>query len=253
MLQDYIDEDVNVSNVKKIKRKKRPTKILNNPITKVDKRDVRILSFDCGTKNLGVVGCIWNSQWCADICGEITKIDETNLDNVNASLDIINNILYHQWNLQFVDCKNLIGDKKLYETTAVQRGKSLKEYLNILDTKFPNPDIVIIEKQVQFCLENLESMHSLIYHYSDNAQIYIIEPSKKNNNLDFGAGSIEHYITKYAKNYTANKKHTEANLLKFFELTGNMDLIDGVKNIKDIADALFQMVMYCARIYSHNK
>lgn len=169
-----------------------------------------VFSFDCAIKSLG-------------IC--IMKINKPKtIDDINTIFDI-----------KYIDSVNL-GDYDNPWTTA----KSLKSVLKKLNKKYGNPDTLLYEFQMNANDKSRMISNFIAYEYSDICKdIRRVMPTLKNKIYFHKDLKHSEFLKKNNSSYTANKKHTTANMKYYFEIF-NLEL-PNKKKLDDMADA-FMMI-----------
>ena len=168
------------------------------------------------------------------------------------------------------DVVDLIPGKKLKETDVVLRASRLRGYLQYVDDTYLKSIAIgeldscklLVEYQMGPNNKSNSVCSQILYHYADNDiefkntntsvnitkpvenrlkyNIEIIGPSLKNKiNLDKDK-SRQFFISKYAKTYDANKKHSVANMLYWLKTKSAEHMIKNInkKNLDDIADSV---------------
>lgn len=193
------------------------------------------LSIDVATKSLAVI---------------FLKKNELNLEgDIEKEL----NNLYVFYVCEVID---LIKDKKLKDTTLIERSKKLNEYITTLKERInkviKDENIkkikMIIEKQPKFNDKSSIIQNQLVYAFCGESiySIKLICPFYKNmvylhKDLTYGK-----FIQKYKKVYTAAKNHTKFNFIYYLTIFDKLHLIKDIKkkNHDDIADAFMQVIAF---------
>ena len=144
---------------------------------------------------------------------------------------------------------DLIPNKKVRNTSQLERTSALKAYLQQLQTKL-NDYIdkfnitkikVLVELQPSFNDKSRAAFNQIIYEFSNLPifKIKIMNASYKN------TISLNKNLT-HSNNYLANKNHTKENFLYFLKSFNLLHLIKNIKkkNYDDIADSFMQMMAY---------
>ena len=199
-----------------------------------------ILSFDCANRSLAVCYTTVNINLyndLKDVCRE---------KNVKKCIDLINTYVI----IHVLKVYDLTKGKK---TDTVARSVLLKKCLIEIDTLIKNtettPDQVLVEYQMSANDKSRCVSQQILYHYSGlpNTNISLVGPTLKNKICFANNNTLEHstFMEKYVSKYTANKNHSKANFLYWFDLFGLTHLIRenniSRKNIDDIADAFMQI------------
>ena len=177
------------------------------------------------------------------------QICQNALDAINKISDLLDSLI----NLIFLDVTDLIPGKKIKDVTPLLKASRLKGYLSYIDnTYLKNIQCykVLIEYQMGPNFKSNSIGAQILYHYANESnsfkEVEIIGPSLKNK-LNFDKiHTYEFFIKKYAKTYTANKKHTEANMLYWLKKYNFYHLLDTIKSNKldDIADAFMMSLAW---------
>lgn len=166
---------------------------------------MKVLSFDCAYKSLGIC--------CMEIKDDI-KILYLNVINVS-------------------DSKNGIE----------QCTRDLKNVLESLDSELDNLTNVLIEYQMSANIKSNRISSQILYHYTNKADIKIIGPSLKNK-VSF-TDELHHsvFMKNNMSKYTANKKHTKENMLYWLRQRDLLGMISSIpkSNLDDAADAFMQV------------
>ncbi len=155
---------------------------------------MRILSFDCGTINLGVT-CILFDEYYADKINNMGKklnniyssiikkqLDkEAIINNIKEYLIELNNILSNIINIEWINTVNLIGNKSINDVNNMEIYYKLKYFLSSLDQTVGKPDKVLIEYQMGPNAKANKISDCISYHYMElNKKICYGIINKKN-------------------------------------------------------------------------
>ena len=229
------------------------------------------ISFDVATKSLAVSII----KYAEDnfIYPHIEEIYTKYKDNTKdfehyvKLLKNTNDILNNRYKIEYLDVVDLIPNKKLKETTTVERTIYLKKYLeNTLKEKILN----IPKNKRQFLIEyqmgpNDKSrtisaqlmLYCSLFSNDDiniaKNQIILVGPSLKNT-LHFSTdekSKHSYYLSKYTTNYAANKNHTKYLLKKIVQLYNQSNILDGISktHLDDAADAVCMTFAYIQNYY----
>lgn len=204
---------------------------------------MRILSYDCANKSLGVVGVIYDPQWDSKIAAKIRAVSCLELHVICQALDDIIADLYNVWQITYIGLFDLIPGKKVKDTTVKERCTMLKNKVCEINAAFPTPDLVLVEDQMSLNEKSRGVFYCLAYEYANI--VHCIKAVHKNKNMNFGAGPLQDFIVKYNTPYDANKNHVSDNFRAYLKQRDQLDFIIGYKVIKDIGDAFFQIVAHC--------
>ena len=116
---------------------------------------------------------------------------------------------------------------------------------------------VLIEYQMSINDKSRCVSNQVLYHYSgrfndcNSVGVHLVGPSLKNKVCFSGDEKYLHstFMGMYASSYTANKKHTSANLMYWLKKNDQLYIVKNIKkkNLDDIADAFVQIyghIMY---------
>jgi len=172
---------------------------------------MRILSFDCAYKSLGV-------------CCAVVELKNNDVISVT---------------IEYIDVLKVADSKDGVEQCTI----ALKNVLVDLDNRLAQPTHVLIEYQMSANIKSNCVSNQILYHYTGNAITKVIGPSLKNK-IAFSDDLIHSvYMAKYASKYTANKRHTRENLIFWLTKRNQQELIANISksNIDDAADAFMQI------------
>lgn len=213
---------------------------------------MKILSFDCAVKNMGIVLVDWDSKWTEKITDVFMSIQFESTNEIIDKLNKIEKLLFEQWDILYAKRADLIPGRNVSQVNAIDRARGLNTILCMIDEEFPIVDLILIEEQPPANFKSREIMDYIVYHYSKKGNmIKLIKPHHKNMNINIVAPHQD-YMLKYSNNYTANKKHIEENFIELLRRKNQLDIVKGEKNIKDIGDAMFQIIAYTMRLYKLN-
>jgi hypothetical protein len=244
-----------------------------------------IYSFDCAVKNLGVCCISVDEHWRDKISAHVTdlyKLYEMEgtrkefLDRTQAIMRGIDSTLDNMYKLVWINVFDLIPGQKLTSVPFGQIVAKLKYIMWYLGKTLPEPDVVLIEYQMnandkargisRFIeeyytpLKELESDVSIgIDAYplntdtdlpdTRNVEVCIINPTLKNAyQVDKSdAGNYSTFIQKYS-NYVANKKHTTHNFKHYMSMIGKESELVGLANkLDDVSDAFMMAYAWCKK------
>jgi len=145
---------------------------------------------------------------------------------------------------------DLIPNKKVRNTSQLERTSALKAYLQQLQTKL-NDYIdkfnitkikVLVELQPSFNDKSRAAFNQIIYEFSNLPifKIKIMNASYKNTISLNKNLTHSNFIKKYSNNYLANKNHTKENFLYFLK---SFNLLHLIKNIKKKIMMILQIVL----------
>lgn len=209
------------------------------------------LSIDVANKSLAVSFIYYNKK----IKYNKIDINET-FSNIALSLTCLNKQINNNIKYYICEVTDLIPNKKIKQTTIVERSKALNEYLvklkerinNFINTLNVNKIKLLIELQPSFNDKSKTTFNQIIYEFSTNEiyKIKIMNASYKNKIYFSKQLMHSNFIKKYANNYLANKNHTKYNFLYFLKIFNLTHLIKKIKkkNYDDIADSFMQIMAY---------
>lgn len=212
------------------------------------------LSIDVANKSLAISFIKYiKIKHLKRLSNETTNITQTTklktLMNFNKELN--ESISYY-----ICEVIDLIPNKKVRNTSQLERTSALKAYLQQLQTKlngyinkFNITTIkVLVELQPSFNDKSRAAFNQIIYEFSNLPifKIKIMNASYKNTISLNKNLTHSNFIKKYSNNYLANKNHTKENFLYFLKSFNLLHLIKNIKkkNYDDIADSFMQMMAY---------
>jgi hypothetical protein len=189
----------------------------------------------------------------SSLLDSIVKIEWTQVINL-LDTKTIYNLFDEQKIEQKIDQKIEKLDKKIEPSskkknplgTLLERTRGLKLLLNLLDSKFSIPDIVLVEYQMKQndCSKNISSQ--VLYHYDNShTHLEVVGPSLKNTLAFSEELKYGNFIMKYS-NYTANKKHSVGNYNYFIKVFPSNQMSNSKKK-DDIADAFIMAYAYARK------
>jgi len=179
-----------------------------------------------------------------------------NISQISKSLIKFNNQINDSISYYICEVIDLIPNKKVRNTSQLERALALKIYLSKLQeklntyiNKFNITKIqVLVELQPSFNDKSRAAFNQIIYEFSNSSifQIKIMNASYKNSISLNKNLTYSNFIKKYSNNYLANKNHTKENFLYFLKTFNLLHLIKHIKkkNYDDIADSFMQMLAY---------
>jgi hypothetical protein len=209
---------------------------------------VRILSFDCAVKHMGVCCAEFDTEWIKKLNTTTLKFNETyDVEQyINDCNEIVNNafVVTTLRNIDFVPGKKLKQIKKL---KLIQ---SMSTVLNQLDTVVGDVDIVLMECQPATNGPSTSVCDVLVYHYlqKPNKPLIDIVSALFKNRISLGPNlDYQTYQDRgYSSSYTTNKSHTRENFKYWCDMY-DIDLKKVDKPVNDIADAFMQIMGWCPR------
>ena len=229
------------------------------------------LGFDVATKSMGVSLIEYNATWETDIINIINKssVDCDTydvLDYITYFIQVLDKIdarLNKVYNPIFLDVVDLIPKKKVKGTSPMLISQRLAGYLcgisGFIQQHHSNSKLtVLLEYQMGPNDKSRGIGSQVLYHFSNpnnnynnvfnlpkkkmpnNIVVKIVGASLKNKVNYDKEKPHSFFVGKYAKMYTANKKHSIHNFLYWLNLCGFNNLIKPFKkkNYDDIADAV---------------
>lgn len=222
---------------------------------------MKIISFDVATKSLAISIIVYNynlNEAYKKIETEFKeykkfkKIHKKDIVQIFTGfckfLDKMDEILNNMIEINHLDVKDLIPEKKLKDTTIIERTNNLKEYLTSIENKCDiSPDCqILVEYQMGPNDKSRTVSSQILYHFANRCQLDVIGPTLKNKVYlqNDKNSSYASFISKYTTNYAANKNHTKYIFERFIKIyNGRLDKIKK-KNIDDIADATVMSIAY---------
>ena len=205
------------------------------------------LSIDCANKSLAIG--FYNlhlNNWKQNLLHILTNKDYNNKEKLEKSNDFLNSII----EIEFLKVIDLIPDKKVKDTTIIERTIQLHHHItkikDIIKNESNEKIIVYIEYQMNANDKSRGVFNQLIYAFADTKlyEIKVVVPTLKNQ-IYFN-DDLKHcrILQRYSRSYTANKVHCKENFLYFLILFNKMENLGDIKkkNIDDIADTFMQMV-----------
>lgn len=227
-----------------------------------------IASFDVATKSLALslieyynpyddISNLWR-VYKSNKSDRLSKFDVSkNINLYIQLLDDINKILDKTIKIHILEVSDLIPNKKISETSSVERTRELHAYLSAVDEKIakvlkkPDELVVLIEYQMNANDKSRTIAAQVMYHFTKyNIPIHYVGPSLKNK-LFFKSdlhSNYQNFIERYTTNYAANKNHTKYLLKILLNKLGkaSQEMISNIKkkNIDDIADSTIMSVAW---------
>jgi len=239
------------------------------------KTKINILSFDCGYKPLASCLVTIDLQYNENINNIISQLEikkkilcqnKTTATTpeekknqcmlitqyLNVFFDRISSVTNNHIKLRFVKSDDIVPPgKKIKDTSTQQRMSYIKGYLSQLDIQLKQldivPDIILCENQ-RVPSKKIQSVEtSILYHYTNKHNIFIVTPTLKNKIKLSTCSTLKHstFIQKYSTNHRANKMHCKHNFLywiKLFNLQDKISHINKSKHYEDIGDAFCQVL-----------
>jgi len=206
-----------------------------------------IAGFDCAIENLGICYILYDEDWRDKLQKQTDRLytlfDQISVDggstisfftSIYAILKEADSILNNVISIQYFNTFDLIPSYDIKGFPDIERTKRLKHLLNTLDSNLPNPDIVLIEKQMKQNVISNSISYQIAYHYAscDNLIIKHTDRQKKkgkkerekfseaNNN-----NTIEYEVNNCQLDTKLNTGNTKTNNCSSVELVGT-----GIKN-----------------------
>lgn len=230
------------------------------------------LSFDIANKSLATSYVYYNNsgykQNSLDILNNKinNKINNNTPPRVNnisllEKLNNINSIINNNFKYLYYSVKDLIPNKKVKDTTIIERSNGLKKYMselkNIINESIISNDIkkiyILVEYQLSSNYNANAIYNQIIFEFSNPTddpsfiyEIIIMNPAYKNK-IYFTKDLIHSvFIQKYTNNYIANKNHTKSNFIYFLKSFNLSYVLDNIKskNIDDLADSFMQIFAF---------
>lgn len=217
-------------------------------LTKQNKMPI-IIGFDCAVKNLGVA-VVEVIDWRKEI-NELEKkiqsvcISTITYDTCKNLIEQISVLADNFIQIKYLDVYDVIPDKKMKESKALERASSLKGALNNIDVICKDlkcePDTILVEFQMAPNNKINDNFSQIVYHYiqssdsfkckfthkvcdgggsnrlSKKSSVIVVNAGVKNKVRISAQGGHQRFLEKYKSHYTANKAHTIFNFQKFCE------------------------------------
>lgn len=195
---------------------------------------IDILSFDCGTRRLGVCHMSFNVEYTKDIIEAV--------DNGMDVMEIIDTAIV----LNYYDNIDLSPGVPIKGVNQLDLAKNLSIQLGILHTQVGDPTHILIECQpIAVNSKSAIVCGQLALHYVQHNpdNVHLVSPTLKNtislgNNLDIATIRKRNY----ASSYTTNKAHARDNFRHWMKTFNYKH--PPKKPINDIADAFMQAVSW---------
>jgi len=144
---------------------------------------------------------------------------------------------------------NLLGAKKVKDTSLVERGQALRAALSRMDSLVEHlRPHVLVEYQMSANDKSRLQSAQILYHYTAlPVQVHLVGPSLKQS-VRFGSQSIRDFLATHRSNYCANKAHSRS-LLKSWAAMYDPQCIRGIpaKHMDDAADAFLMAIAWYAK------
>jgi hypothetical protein len=224
---------------------------------------MNIISFDVATKSLAVSIINYDTNIgnkIDELFNNFKKYEGKNnllvLQEYEKLIDDVTTLYDNKISIKYLDVKDLIPDKQLKDTTAVERSNALFNYLTkldkiILDYTDENDLVFLIEYQMGPNDKSRAISSQIMYHcmrYYNGSNIHLVGPSLKNKLIIDKSDESKYssFIGKYKSNYSANKNHSKHNFLVLLKKLKSEKLIQHIskKNIDDIADSVLMSIAW---------
>jgi len=227
---------------------------------------MKLVSFDCATKSLGVSVINYNMQFNEQVniayqtymlakvaCRDIHET----LFNYIKLLDKIIYLIDTRINIEYLDVIDVIPGKKVKETDVVERTMGLYRCLAQLQQSAnlsrDNEYTFLVEYQMGPNDKSRSVAAQIMMFFAKYCEPYghstikVVGPSLKNKVVIGGDDAhYSNFIEMYTTNYAANKNHAKYNFLKLLKYLKKEDYIKHIKksNIDDIADSVMMSIGY---------
>lgn len=217
------------------------------------------LSFDIANKSLATSYIYYNNAPYENSYNQIKC--NSDLALLLKKLNCINEMINENFKYLYYNVKDLIPDKKVKDTTIIERSNGLKKYMSELKsiiTESINKNnitkiYVLVEYQLSSNYNANAIYNQIIYEFSNSYkednyiyEIIIMNPSYKNK--IYFSKDLKHsiFIQKYNNNYMANKNHCKANFIYFLKSFNMQEVLKDIKakNIDDLADSFMQIFAF---------
>jgi hypothetical protein len=226
---------------------------------------MRILSFDCAYKTLGISYIDINENFVhdatqilqtikklsknLDILSDNIEIEKT-LQQLKTQLELLEALIINFVKIIYVDVVDVLHGIPLAGTTMPFRLQCLKKVLQNVDTciNFTNnpANAVVIEYQMSANDKSREVSHAIAFHYANN-NVTIISPAIKMS-FAIGGNTYDQVAIHHLDTYRANKEHAIINIINLFSICKiNINIAFAhIKRAqyKDVCDALMNSLSY---------
>jgi len=232
---------------------------------------MRILSFDCANKSLGV--CVLTIDDVAkfkaehlEICGRMAE----RVDEAAAALALMHR---QRVCVEHLDVYDTIPGKKLKQTTAMDRARGVRGVLEHLDSVCERKSIdhVLVEYQMNANCQSGSVLDCILCWYSGAGEfasaktgavecgdecgpaVHVVNPKQKRKIFMRDELRHDNFVKQYASNYAVNKAHSRANMETYGRIFPG--ILDGIKkkNFDDVGDALMQVLAWAVGFVGRRK
>jgi len=238
---------------------------------------MRIISFDCANKSLGVCVAeipddmakiaLRHAELTEEMRGLLGNNERADarawLARVAAVTQELSDIHSAIIKVECLDVFDVIPGKKVAKASAHERAQGIKGVLTYLDQTYP-ADQVLIEYQMSVNSKSNGVCSSILYHYAkpgaftsakkiqynandEGPDMRVVSASLKGKICFSEAGRHVNFIKKYASNYAVNKAFSRHNVA-MWAAVHDKTLLRGIKkaNHDDAGDALLMLVAWVA-------
>lgn len=223
-----------------------PQKIFSTVSNFLQSDPFSILSFDCGTRALGVCWITMNSCSMMPDLDKILQYSETLELKVRALefyTKLVNVQIDNIIKIKYIDVWDLLPGCPAGTTLCMSTAaKELRHRLDKLSKQFGYPDSVLYEYQMSVNDKSRTVSHFLQFYYCVKCPVFNIGGGEKNQLTLSPELTIQEYYSKYSDAYYARKIHAKDSLYKYLNTFGITDIISLVpkKSHRDCADAFMQ-------------
>ena len=191
---------------------------------------------------MGVVIIRHNESMAADL-SKLVKDIPNNLQKIKDTLGTFMEILL----LEKTCLKDKSKEEQKLKHLSEHKEQSirLKKYLHDLRTKFGEPDVVLVEKQIKVNAISNFITAQIEYEFAEK-QLFVVEPSLKNKFQVCYEGRYINFAIQKNNCYAANKAHTVFNLKKYAEI---FNIVLPKTKMDDMADAFMMVYAYLCCLY----
>jgi hypothetical protein len=226
---------------------------------------MKVLSFDCADKTLGVALLEYDEEWKVKLepynkplPSKIKKSEA--LAYVDGIAPLLKPIRIKGW--WVVD---LVPEGKSSDASLEVKLARLKYFLSSI----PSADLIIVEYQMGLNTKSRNIMSGIIEYYTNPdpnivvtgssditggscspKNVVVVGTGLKNSHSFADHLDYSHFAAKYKTSYAANKNHCLSNMLYWMELwePDQLPLFKSLKKKDDVAEAMMQAIVFLLSI-----
>jgi len=167
---------------------------------------------------------------------------------------IIHDAISNNVNVLACEVHDLTDGIKLKNSSKAKRTLNLKTLLKRIEEMVGDSKVkVLLEFQMSINKKANVIFNQIYYHFAEHHPI-TIKPCYKNMFSFKEELSYRYFSERYKNSYCANKSHSKANFIYFFESFGLQEFLKPIqkKNLDDAADSFMQIFAYI-NYYSHER